>query len=126
MDPYITIAKGIFNSLGGFYKENIYHSSFEIELRERGISFQSEVICPIVYKNIQVGFERADIVVYSEGEMKFIIEFKAQIGKTGNKEIQQLRKYLKNFNVDSGLLINFSNNLEIVKVTKEDSFIIKT
>ena len=134
MDPYIEITKGIFNSLGGSYKENIYHSAFEIELRERGISFQSEVICPIEYKGIQIGFERADIVIYSSGnipgdstekKMDFVIEFKAQIGKIGHKEIQQLRKYLKNFKLTTGLLINFSNTLEIVKVYEKDYYIIK-
>jgi len=125
MDPFVKITKDIFDSLGGFYKENIYHSAFEIELRNSGICFQSEVICPIVYKGIQVGFERADIVIYSENKMDFVIEFKAQIGKTGNKEIQQLRKYLKNFNVETGLLINFSSALEIIKVTQEDYYILK-
>ncbi len=127
MQTYTEIAKNIHNSLGGFYKENIYHSAFEIELRYRGISFQSEVICPIVYKGIQIGFERADIVIYSDSEhkMEYILEFKAQLGKAGNKEIQQLRKYLINFDIQTGLLINFSNPLEIIKVTRDDYFILK-
>jgi len=112
------IATKIFNTLGVGYKENIYHSAFEIELRNRmNILFQSEVICPIMYENIQVGFERADIVIYDGENMSCVLEFKAQLSSLGNKEIIQIKKYLKNFKVNNGFLLNFSNNLEMYSVS---------
>lgn len=111
------ISKKIYSTIGYGYKENIYHNAFSIELRKHGISFQSEVICPILYEGIQVGFERADIVIYDNENMTYVLEFKAQIGPVGNKEIIQVKKYLKNFNVSVGILINFSSKLEIKYIT---------
>jgi GxxExxY protein len=110
------ISEKIYITLGVGYKENIYHSSFSIELRKRGIVFQSEVICPILYENIQVGFERADIVLYDNENMTYVLEFKAQLNPVGNKEIIQVKKYLKNFKINNGYLINFSSKLEIKHV----------
>ena len=113
----IPIISGIYNELGAGYKENVYHSAVLIELRNHGVQFHSEVICPIQYKGIQIGFERADIVIYDNQQMSSVLELKAQHGSITNKELTQIRKYLKNFNVESGLLINFSNTLEIYSVT---------
>ena len=116
----IEITKKIYSKLGHGYKENIYHSAFEIELRKMGISFQSEVICPIKYNGIQIGFERADIVIYKDSEMDFIIEFKAQNCSLGIKEQTQARKYIKNFNISYGFLINFSTRLELVLISLDE------
>ena len=111
------IMENVYKTLGPGYKENVYHSAVLIELRDHSIEFHSEVICPIEYKGIQVGFERADVVIYNEKNMIGVLEFKAQQGNITNKEIVQIRKYLRNFSVTNGLLLNFSNTLEIYSVT---------
>ena len=115
------IAIEIHNELGQGYKEHIYHSAFSIELRKRNISFQSEVICPILYQGIQVGFERADIVIYDGENMSCVLEFKAQIANLGNKEVMQTKKYLKNFGINHGFLLNFSNNLELYFISHTEA-----
>jgi len=112
------------DSLGSTYKENIYQNALYTELNTRGLLCQTEVIVPILYKAVTVGYERADIVVYDSDrysdKISCILELKSQATNLGIKEIQQLRKYLNNLNCDFGILINF-NNLEVMKVTKETS-----
>jgi len=104
--------------LGNYYKENIYQSALAAELQIKGIIIQTEVIVPILYKNINVGYERADIVVYNKNSICTIIELKSQNSRISTKEINQLRKYLNNLNCDSGILVNFYDNLEIYLVDK--------
>lgn len=104
--------------LGNYYKENIYQSALSAELQMKGIIIQTEVIVPILYKNINVGYERADIVVYNQNNIYTIIELKSQNSRISTKEINQLRKYLNNLNCDSGILVNFYDSLEIYLVDK--------
>ena len=104
--------------LGNYYKENIYQSALTVELQMKGIIIQTEVVVPILYKNINVGYERADIVVYNENGIYTIIELKSQNSRISTKEINQLKKYLNNLGCDSGILVNFYDNLEIYLVGK--------
>ena len=98
----------IFNTLGTGYKEHIYVSAMCIHLREEKYLFGNEVIVPIEYKGIQLGYERADIIIYEP--IKCIIEFKAQTQSLSKKEITQLKKYQTNLKINNGILINFGNN----------------
>ena len=119
------VCKTVFQTLGSGYRENIYHNAVKIELQKNNYKFGSEVICPIVYQGIQVGYERADILIYnSKYTPDCVLEFKAQSGSLGAKEILQIRKYLRNFNLKHGFLINFSNNIEILMVTLDDTDIV--
>jgi len=52
--------------LGDYYKENIYQEALNIEFRGLGLASGTEVVVPIHYKGIYVGFERADIVIYDK------------------------------------------------------------
>ena len=105
--------------ISNYYKENIYQNSLYIELNMRGYLVQTEVIVPVFYKNVYVGFERADIVVFDKsGNILKVLELKSQNTRLGPKEINQLRKYLINLKCDSGILVNFYDNLEIIKVNK--------
>ena len=115
----VDICKNVYNTLGCGYKENIYHNAVAIELREKNTQFQSEVICPINYNNIQIGFERADIVIYNLNSIECVLEFKSINSNISNKEITQVKKYIKNFSILYGYLINFSTKLEIYYITLE-------
>ena len=117
-------AHEIYNTLGPGYKEHIYVTALNIHLQSANYLFNNEVIVPIVYKNIQLGYERADIIIYEP--CKIILEFKSQNNKLSNKEIQQLQKYLKNHNngeCEIGIVLNFNNNLEFIIADKENKFI---
>ena len=98
----------ILNELGCGYKENIYVNAMCIHLRNNNYLFNTEVIVPINYKGIQLGYERADIVIYEP--FKCIIEFKSQVNNLTKKELLQLDKYKKNLNIENGILINFNTN----------------
>jgi GxxExxY protein len=122
MDGIVECIKTVSNELGSHYKENIYQSALYLEMNLKGYITQTEVVVPIIYKGYYLGFERADIVVYSsEGEITNILELKSQNSRITAKEIIQLRKYLKNLNCESGVLVNFFETLEIYTVTQETS-----
>ena len=110
MDHYSKIKEfsdQILNELGSSYKEHIYVNAMCIHLRNENYLFQTEVIVPINYKGVQLGYERADIVIYEP--IKCILEFKAQTQSVSKKEIAQLTKYKKNLDINNGILINFGH-----------------
>lgn len=118
MEDVIKCLKNVNETLGNYYKENVYQGALCVELNLSGILFQSEVVLPIKYKGICIGYERADIVIYSrDGVPEFIIELKSQKTDLTSKEVNQLRKYIKNLNCNNGLLVNFFDDIEIIHVT---------
>lgn len=105
----------ILKELGSHYKEHIYVSAMCIHLRNVKFLFGNEVIVPIMYQGVQLGYERADIIIYEP--VKCVIEFKAQTQSLSKKELNQLIKYQNNLNIQYGILINFghtSGKLEYV------------
>tara|TARA_Y100001963_G_C6754672_1_gene436136 strand:+ start:492 stop:881 length:390 start_codon:yes stop_codon:yes gene_type:complete len=120
MEKILECISVVNKELGNHYKENIYQYALYVELNLKGYLVQTEVIVPIFYKGVYVGFERADVVIYnSDGTIEHVLELKSQNSKLASKEITQLRKYLKNMNCKNGLLINFYEKLEIIKVDKD-------
>ena len=116
--------KKVKDELGDFYKENIYQNALRIELDRMGYYCGTEVIIPIHYKGVYIGFERADIVIYqciAPYNIKLIIELKSQNTKLSNKETVQLKKYLKNVNCVKGILVNFYETPEILCMTEEST-----
>lgn len=99
-------ANEIYTELGKGYQECVYHRAFEYELKKAGIDFESEITIPVMYKSVQVGTCKADIVIRSHTPM--ILEFKAIGGNIGIKELEQLGHYIRNMNIKTGVVINFS------------------
>lgn len=115
-------AKEILENLGTGYKEHIYVNAMCYHLRKENYLFHNEVIVPIEYNGIQLGYERADIVIYEP--FKCVIEFKSQTQSLSKKEYIQIKKYLKNLSLDTGILINFGNlngNLEYQEYIYDDN-----
>lgn len=112
----------VFDSLGSGYKEHIYQRAIEIEFQTENILFHSEVICPINYNGIQVGFERADIVTYSGGVPESVLELKSQTNSITKKEFIQLYKYLLNLQVKIGYVINFIITPDTILNTTESKY----
>ena len=80
----------------------------------------TEVILNIIYKGINIGFVRQDIII-KHNDKYYIIELKA-ISKLTSKERDQIRKYLRhNPQADEGYLINFGSrdNPEVFKFEKK-------
>ena len=117
MEKILECIKTVEKELGNHYRENIYQFALYIELNLNGYLVQTEVMIPIYYKGVYVGFERADIVIYNqEGKIQYILELKSQNSRLASKEIMQLRKYLKNTGCEMGILVKFYESLEIIKV----------
>jgi len=117
MEKILECIHTVEKELGNHYRENIYQFALYIELNLNGYLVQTEVMIPIYYKGVYVGFERADIVIYNqEGKIQYILELKSQNSRLASKEITQLRKYLKNTCCEIGILVNFYESLEIIKV----------
>jgi len=122
MEEILKCIRTVESELGNHYRENIYQFALYVELNLHGYLVQTEVMIPIHYKGMYVGFERADIVIYDKtGNIEYILELKSQNSRLASKEIMQLRKYLKNMGCSNGLLINFYETLEIIKVDQEAS-----
>jgi GxxExxY protein len=111
-------SKEIHKNLGSGYKEHIYVSGMKYHLTHDQYNFQTEVIIPIMYQNIQLGYERADIIIYEP--YKCVLEFKAQNSHLSRKEFIQIEKYLKNMSINYGILINFhlNNSLEFYLIER--------
>lgn len=103
MDWIINTSKEIFDNLGRGYPECVYHKAFECELRLNGINYESEKIIPILYKNCQVGYGRADIVINNE----IIVEFKSVVNAPRATEIEQLKHYMRYLQISKGIIVNF-------------------
>ena len=119
MEEIVDCIKNVEHILGNHYKENIYQFALYTELNLRGYMVQTEVIVPVYYKSVYVGFERADLVIYNkDATIMCILELKSQNARLGNKEINQLRKYLNNTSTEYGILVNFYESLEMIRVNK--------
>lgn len=99
---FIDKAKEIYNTLGRGYPECVYHRAFEHELRLAGIKYESEKIIPITYKDVQVGYGRADIVLDN-----LILEFKSNVSPPKLSEMEQINHYMRHLDIKKGIIINF-------------------
>ena len=94
----------VHSGVGPGLLESVYHVCLAHELRKRGVSFESNVRCPITYDGVllDAGF-RLDFLV--EGEV--IVELKA-VEHIHPVHHAQLYSYLKLRGCRVGLLINFN------------------
>ena len=106
LNDLIIITNDIYNSIGPGYNEVVYHRAFEVALRLNGISYESEVITPIIYKNHTVGHGRVDLII----NQVMIIELKAIANLNNNDSVIQIKNYMKQHTISDGLIINFGQS----------------
>ena len=97
--------------LGNGFQEVIYQRALAIEMRKAGLEFAREIDQDIFYKDFPepIGTRRADFVVAE----KVLVELKA-ISELENVHEAQILNYLKAYQLEIGLLLNFgSKSLEI-------------
>lgn len=94
----------VHNELGPELFESVYEAALIFELEEMGLNVQSQVLLPVVYKNmvLEQGF-RIDILV----EDSVIIEIKS-VEALQNVHKKQLLTYLKLASIKIGILVNFN------------------
>ena len=96
------------------FEEKIYKNAMFIELRDNGISVETDVPFDVSYKGHVLGSYRADMIA----ERRVIIELKAINALLPIHEVQ-LVNYLTATGIDDGVLINFgSEKIEIRQRTR--------
>ena len=99
----------VHKELGPGLLESVYEACLCHELKKAGVSFESQVDLPIIYKGEITGKTyRVDLLV----ENCVIVELKA-VDTISPIHEAQLLTYMKLLNINLGLLINF--NVEILK-----------
>lgn len=101
----IGCAMHVHRTLGPGFQEVIYQRALAIEMTKKGITFEREKESPIYYDGLYVGGRRADFIV----ENVVCVELKA-LAITEQVHLSQARSYLKAYNVETGLLINFGTS----------------
>ena len=109
IDTIVDCAMTVRKHLTPGFEENVYKNAMFIELKDAGLSVETEVHFDVDYKGKKVGSYRADMIV----ERCVIVELKAISSLATIHEVQ-LVNYLTATGIDDGLLINFgSDKIEI-------------
>ena len=98
----IGCAMRVHSALGSGFPENIYHRSLALEFGRTGLPFEQEIHLPVFYLNTQVGARRVDFLV----DKAVLVEIKALTELT-QLNYSQIINYLKAYQLEVGLLINF-------------------
>lgn len=111
-EKIIGAAFEVHRNLGCGFPEYIYQRALAYELERAGLHFFREVEREIYYKDLilPIGKRRVDFIV----EDKILIETKA-LSVIDELHIAQVLNYLKIFNLEVGLLINFGERSLVFK-----------
>jgi len=110
----IGCAMKVHTVLGCGFQEVIYQRCLAKELGIAGLTFEREKEMEIYYNNEMVGIRRVDFLIENE----VLVEIKA-VGNLEDVHLVQGKNYLKVFDLDVGLLINFgSTSLETKRLFK--------
>jgi GxxExxY protein len=92
--------------LGNGFQEVIYQRALAYEFKMAGLSFEREIDQHIFYKDLNeaIGTRRADFLV----EQKVLVELKAVV-HLDDVHLAQILNYLRAYNIEVGLLINFGS-----------------
>jgi len=111
IDLIADCAKRVRSKLTPGFEEKVYKNAMFIELRDCGVTVETEVPFKVYYKNHIVGEYRADMIA----ERKVIIELKAVSALSVIHEVQ-LVNYLTATGIDDGILINFGSDVIEIKL----------
>jgi len=89
--------------LGPGMLESVYSGAMCVEMTSAGLKFRQEVVLPVMYKGVEVGKQRIDLLVEDE----VIVELKS-VEEMNVLFEAQLLGYLKMSGKRVGLLMNFN------------------
>lgn len=101
----------VYNELGFGFLESIYSRALEIALKERGLLVEREVPVTVLFRGIEVGQHRADMLV----EGRVLLEIKST-ERLSDVPKRQLQNYLTAMNLQIGLLLHFGPKAEYFRV----------
>ena len=104
-EKIIGCAMKVHRHFGSGFQEVIYKRSLLIELDNLGLPCKSEIEKDIYYERKLVGKRRLDLIV----DEKILVELKA-ITELDKSCFNQVINYLKVFDLEVGLLLNFGTD----------------
>ena len=111
----IGCAMKVHNTLGCGFQEVIYQRCLALEMEKQGLGFARELEMPIYYEEVEVGSRRVDFLVENE----VMVEIKAVVNLE-DVHLAQGLNYLRVYNLEKGLLLNFgSTRLEVKRLFKK-------
>ena len=101
-DMVIGCAQNVSRELGAGFFEKVYEKALCVEFRRAGIPFQCQQRFGITYKNENIGYYIADLII----DNRLLLELKALPGFSREHDAQVMN-YLKASGLTVGLLLNF-------------------
>lgn len=96
----------------GLVSSKRYDAALVVEMRSRGISFQRELTVPVLYRGVEVGLHRLDLLVANQ----VVLELKA-VKEISRVHFAVVRSYLRAVDRKHGLILNFAkSSLEAKRV----------
>jgi len=103
----------VHRQLGPGFVESIYENALTVELRAQSISFLRQLTVPVLYRDLEVGLHKLDLLV----ENLIVVELKA-VKDLNDTHFAVVRSYLRAAGLDHGLILNFAKpTLEIKRVS---------
>jgi GxxExxY protein len=100
----------VHREMGPGLLESVYQKCMDVELKLRGLQFQSQARLPLVYKGVEIEAEELRMDFFFPGQL--VLELKA-VEKLIPVHEAQLLTYLRMSKTRVGLLINF--NVPVLK-----------
>lgn len=99
----IAAAIEVHRSLGPGFLEGVYEQALRIELRRRGIAFESQKEILVSYEGQVVGRHVLDLLIGGA----LVVELKA-VARFEQVHLAQVKSYLRAASLSVGLLLNFA------------------
>ena len=121
----VTLCNNIYRQLGTGHSESVYQKALQAELNTQGYNIDTEYPISVEYTDSKgrihsLASERIDVYIHKTADSMFvdiqnsdiILELKATSKNLGCLETEQVKKYLRQFevkgkNIPYGILINF-------------------
>jgi GxxExxY protein len=105
-DKIIGCAIEVHKQLGPGLLEQTYETAMCVEMTEAGVAFTRQTAVPVLYKGLQIGEHRADLIV----EKAVVVELKS-VERYDPVFMAQVLTYLRCTGLRVGLLINFNGRV---------------
>ncbi|AKF04727.1 GxxExxY protein [Sandaracinus amylolyticus] len=99
----IGAAIAVHRALGPGFLESVYAGALALELGARGLSYERERSVPVVYRGVEVGTHRLDLLVAGE----IVVELKA-VKDVTDSHFAVVRSYLRAVGREHGVILNFA------------------
>ncbi len=104
----IGAAFSVHNALGKGLQEKAYENALAHKIRGLGLDVEQQKSMPVFFENAKVGEQQIDMLI--EGVV--LVEVKS-VATISQNHVSQVLGYLKNTNIQLGLIINFGSKVEI-------------